>query len=167
MDYEYMIDNRLFRISVEKNDRTFQVRSEEDAFDAETVVISPNEMLFIVEGRAVPVCIAREGDRLVVQLLGRQFVIREPAEEGFQTEETKSREDMRFVKAPMPGKVIKIEVEAGEDVHKNQTLAVVEAMKMENEIKAALDGRVKKVFVSEGELIDADKTLLELEPKPE
>ena len=40
----------------------------------------------------------------------------------------------------MPGKVIKLDVAEGEEVRKNQTLVIVEAMKMENEIKSAIDG---------------------------
>ncbi len=162
MDYEYVIDDQLYRISIEKSDRSLRVISGEDAFDVEAAVISPHEMLLTVEGRAVPIFTARDGDRLLIQIQGRRFEIREPTEEGFQTDETKSLEDMRLVKSPMPGKVIKIDVEAGQEVHKNQTLVVVEAMKMENEIKAALDGKVKKIFVGEGELVDADVPLIEL-----
>jgi biotin carboxyl carrier protein len=65
----------------------------------------------------------------------------------------------------MPGKVIKINVSENEEVRKNQTLAIVEAMKMENEIKSSIDGRVKKVLVSVGELVDSENTLIELAPK--
>ncbi|HCS49215.1 MAG TPA: hypothetical protein DIW61_13560 [Candidatus Aminicenantes bacterium] len=65
----------------------------------------------------------------------------------------------------MPGKVVKVNVAEGEAVRKNQTLAIVEAMKMENEIKSPLEGFVKKIYVSAGDLVDSEKPLLELEPK--
>jgi biotin carboxyl carrier protein len=52
-----------------------------------------------------------------------------------------------------------------EAVRKNQTLAIVEAMKMENEIKSPLEGFVKKIYVAAGDLVDSEKPLLELEPK--
>lgn len=162
MDYEFVIDDHLCRISVEKSDCLLRVISGKDVFDAEAVVISPNEMLLIVDGHAFPIFTARDGDTLLAQIQGRRYEIREPAEEGFHAEETKSLEDMRLVKSPMPGKVIKIDVEPGQEIHKNQTLVVVEAMKMENEIKAALDGKVKKIFVGEGDLVDADVPLIEL-----
>ena len=71
----------------------------------------------------------------------------------------------RHVKAPMPGKVIKLNVAEGEEVRKNQTLVIVEAMKMENEIKSAIDGNVKKIHVAAGELVDSEKSLIEIEPK--
>ncbi len=67
-----------------------------------------------------------------------------------------------MIKAPMPGKVIKIDVSEKEEVRKNQTLVVVEAMKMENEIKSTIDGYVKKIFVSAGDLVDSEKPLIEL-----
>jgi pyruvate carboxylase subunit B len=41
-------------------------------------------------------------------------------------------------------------------------LAIVEAMKMENEIKSSLDGRVKKILVSVGDLVDSENPLIEL-----
>ena len=62
-------------------------------------------------------------------------------------------------------KVVKINVTENEDVRKNQTLAIVEAMKMENEIKSPLDGVVKKVYASSGDLVDSEKPLVEIEPK--
>lgn len=65
--------------------------------------------------------------------------------------------------AQMPGMVVKIPVRAGQEVKKGETLLILEAMKMENEIKSALDGRVKVVHVREGETVEAGKLLMELE----
>ena len=65
----------------------------------------------------------------------------------------------------MPGKVIKVSVSENETVRKNQTLAIVEAMKMENEIKSSIEGYVKKIFVSAGDLVDSEKPLIELSLK--
>jgi biotin carboxyl carrier protein len=50
-------------------------------------------------------------------------------------------------------------------VRKNQTLVIVEAMKMENEIKSAIEGTVKKIHVAAGDLVDSEKSLIEIEPK--
>jgi len=65
----------------------------------------------------------------------------------------------------MPGKVTKIAVVEGEEVRKNQTLVIVEAMKMENEIKTAIDGVVKKIHVAVGDLVDSERPLIEVEKK--
>ncbi len=62
--------------------------------------------------------------------------------------------------APMPGKVIKINVKEGEEVKRGTILLVVEAMKMENNIVAADDAIVEKVNVTEGEMVDTDRQLV-------
>jgi len=64
--------------------------------------------------------------------------------------------------APMPGKVIKVNVKAGEMVKRGTVLLVVEAMKMENNIVALNDGKIEKVNVKEGERVDTDLQLVNL-----
>ena len=64
------------------------------------------------------------------------------------------------VLAPMPGKVVRVLVKAGDQVTARQGLVVVEAMKMENELRAARDGRVRDVSVAEGQSVDAGAVLL-------
>ena len=67
------------------------------------------------------------------------------------------------VMAPMPGKVVRVLVAAGDEVKPRQGLVVVEAMKMENELRAARAGRVREVFVSEGQSVDAGAPLIVVE----
>jgi biotin carboxyl carrier protein len=55
----------------------------------------------------------------------------------------------------MPGKIIRILVKPGETVHARQAVAVMEAMKMENEIRATGDGVVREIPVTEGASIEA------------
>jgi biotin carboxyl carrier protein len=62
--------------------------------------------------------------------------------------------------APMPGKVVKVLVSAGEAVEPRQGLVVIEAMKMENELKATRAGHVKEVHVTEGTLVEAGRLLV-------
>lgn len=67
------------------------------------------------------------------------------------------------VTAPMPGKVVRVLVKAGDTVQTRQGLVVVEAMKMENELRAERDGRVREVLVSEGQSVDAGAPLMIVE----
>ena len=62
--------------------------------------------------------------------------------------------------APMPGKVIKVLVKAGDEVAARQGLVVVEAMKMENELTAARAGVVREITVSEGASVEAGRLLV-------
>jgi pyruvate carboxylase subunit B len=67
------------------------------------------------------------------------------------------------VTAPMPGKVVKVLVTVGQQVTARQGVAVIEAMKMENELRAGRDGTVRDVLVAEGALDDAGAPLVVIE----
>jgi propionyl-CoA carboxylase alpha chain len=62
---------------------------------------------------------------------------------------------------PMPGLVKSIAVAEGQEVKAGETLAVVEAMKMENVLRAERDGTVKKVYAAPGDSLAVDAVILE------
>ncbi len=66
------------------------------------------------------------------------------------------------VAAPMPGTVLKINVKVGDSVKSGQAVAVLEAMKMENEIAATQDGVVASVNVSQGDSVNTGDVLVTL-----
>jgi biotin carboxyl carrier protein len=67
------------------------------------------------------------------------------------------------LKAPMPGKVVRVLVAVGQPVEAGQGLLVMEAMKMENELKAPRAGRVREVHVVERQAVETGASLLVLE----
>lgn len=67
------------------------------------------------------------------------------------------------VSAPMPGTVVKVCVEAGAAVKKGDTLCVLEAMKMENEIKAPEDATVNSVLAKAGASVTSGELLVTLD----
>ena len=71
------------------------------------------------------------------------------------------------VTPPMPGKVVKILVKEGEPVQQGQTVATVEAMKMENEVHAPIDGIVKKIFAKPGDQVNPDQAIMRIVPHKE
>ena len=64
------------------------------------------------------------------------------------------------LKAPMQGTIIAVNVTAGDEVKKGQVVAVLEAMKLENEIVANADGVVKQVLVTKGQTVDNQEVIL-------
>jgi biotin carboxyl carrier protein len=69
--------------------------------------------------------------------------------------------------SPMPGSVIKIAVAAGETVAPGQTVAVVEAMKMQNDIAAQRGGTVREIRAEAGDVVDQGAVLVVLAPPEE
>ena len=67
---------------------------------------------------------------------------------------------MNELKAPMPGMVLKIMVKEGQEVKKGDSLLVLEAMKMENNIKALGDGTVKTIKIKEGDKVEKNQVLI-------
>ncbi len=68
------------------------------------------------------------------------------------------------IKAPMPGLIVRLEVQPGDMVKKGQGLVVIEAMKMENEIKSSLAGTVAEIMVEARMTVEKDAPLLRIKP---
>ncbi len=66
------------------------------------------------------------------------------------------------ISAPMPGNILRIEVNQGDAVKKGQTLLILEAMKMENEIAAPRDGTVAQIVTAKGAVVETGTPLLVL-----
>lgn len=69
----------------------------------------------------------------------------------------------RPVRAPMPGLVVRVDVAEGDRVAAGQSVVIVEAMKMENDLKAGSAGRVSRIHVAAGEAVDKGAVLVEFE----
>lgn len=67
------------------------------------------------------------------------------------------------ITAPIPGKVVRIPVEVGDQVDVGQTLIIISAMKMESEFKAKKAGTVKEIRVKEGDTVEARKMMIIVE----
>jgi glutaconyl-CoA/methylmalonyl-CoA decarboxylase subunit gamma len=79
---------------------------------------------------------------------------------------TASRAAGTRITAPMPGRIVKVNVRPGDVVLAGAALLSVEAMKMENELQAPRAGRVTSVLVQAGATVDADQELIVITPEP-
>lgn len=64
------------------------------------------------------------------------------------------------VQAPMPGTILDIKVAVGDTVSRGQTVVILEAMKMENDIVASCDGKITSILVSKGDTVNSDDVLV-------
>ncbi|MFQ5959574.1 MAG: biotin/lipoyl-containing protein, partial [Alphaproteobacteria bacterium] len=130
---------------------------------------APGATLFrgAVDGREVALRVAREGEGWRLAHGGCEVVAvvrRERAAELAALMPAKAVADRsRFLLSPMPGRVISIAVEPGQDVKAGEALAVVDAMKMENVLRAERDGRIARIVAATGDSLSADQVILEFE----
>lgn len=110
----------------------------------------PNDYVVYVRGEVVPVRVLSARDQRL-QALRKSAV--------------GSRSSAHLVSAPMPGMLKEILVGEGQVVVKGETLCILEAMKMENEIKAPARLLVKRLIVSAGTAVEKGAPLLELQPE--
>ncbi|KAK5136721.1 hypothetical protein LTR08_002374 [Meristemomyces frigidus] len=78
-----------------------------------------------------------------------------------------ARDVANSVLAPMPCKILRVEVRAGEWVRRHQALVVIESMKMETVVRSPVEGRVRRVVHGEGEMCGAGTRLVEFEEEGE
>ena len=78
-------------------------------------------------------------------------------------QKTGSGSEENIISSPMPGKIVRVMVSAGDMVTEGQVVIIVSAMKMESEYKSGKTGQVKEVLVTEGDVIDANMPLIILE----
>ncbi|ACI20298.1 sodium-extruding oxaloacetate decarboxylase subunit alpha [Thermodesulfovibrio yellowstonii] len=90
-----------------------------------------------------------------------------PSEEG--KVEIKPKESVRSrpsepgdITSPMPGTVVKIKVKKGDIVSAGDTVVIVEAMKMENEIHSPIDGTVEEIYIKEGDMVNPDEVMIRI-----
>jgi len=168
MEITFLCGEEMVNFSLENKEGKYVYSDKEGSVELDIQEISSGVLSILAGGKSYLAAVVRDKDKIIVAIEGCRFEFREASTQDL-TE--KGREEgtvkgVMAIRAPMPGKVVRVVVHEGDRVRKNQTLAIVEAMKMENEIKAAAEGIIKKIYVNEGELIDAEKPLLELEATP-
>lgn len=127
---------------------------------------SYNKLLMLLDSRAYDTEVFRDNGRTSVFLLGRRFdcvvederlaTIREVV--GVAAASAGSE-----IRAPMPGLVVRIVKGVGEKVKRGESVIIVEAMKMENELPSPEDGVIKEVRVKTGQAVDKGDLLITLE----
>ena len=115
-----------------------------------------------VDGVRRRVFVAAEGDERWVFVAGRTLHLRQPDPDADAGDEAAvASPDIR---AAMPGKVVKLLVEEGQQVAFGQPVIILESMKMETELTASVDGTITAVHVAAGETVGQDAALVDIAP---
>ena len=131
---------------------------------AQLISARNGSMTLLFDGRAVQAHVVSHGGRILVAVEGRVYEF--STAQGNQGRERKSQTGgwEPEIRSPMPGKILEVRVSQGDEVESNQTLVVLEAMKMENTLASGARARVKTIHVAPGELVELGQILVELEP---
>jgi biotin carboxyl carrier protein len=161
--YRALVDDREFDIAIQDDQLIVDGAPTDYTFE----VLRDGYVSMIVDGESVPVSIEPTGpDTMRVTIDGRRTEVEVKDERDLLVEEFGLGEDAAgggAVRAPMPGLVLDVLVDEGDEVAADQGLLVLEAMKMENELKAPAGGVVRAVHAASGAAVDKEELLIEIE----
>ncbi len=172
MKFSADIQDRSYEIEVKKENGKILVIVDNEPIDLkyETAQNGSISALIIEDKRYEVKCDDRTGKYKV-------SIWQKPYEVSFSRIETESLNHIsdqpqvaqshlphRFIKSPMSGLVIAIHTVSGKEVKKGDSLILLEAMKMQNEIRSPITAKVLKVYATVGKTVEKNEKLLELEP---
>jgi glutaconyl-CoA/methylmalonyl-CoA decarboxylase subunit gamma len=119
-----------------------------------------------VDGRPVEAWVRCRSEEIVVELNGRSFAFRRRDPRAPKLGRRRSLEDATRgkVHAPMPGLVVEVIAQIGEEVEAGRPIVVIEAMKMQNALVAPLSGRVSSIPVTAGTAVETGQLLIAITP---
>lgn len=159
----------LYTLGEEK----FEVEFKKDGFlvngmeAAHSVVFEqlPGEGLLVkLRDSVLPAFVHREGDVFFCWVAGETYKFSAVDQDSPQDPSHHEAGEKALI-APMPGKVVKVLVKAGEAVKRGARLMIIESMKMETEIAAPADGIIAAVKYGEGEVFKEGEALVEIDRK--
>jgi 3-methylcrotonyl-CoA carboxylase alpha subunit len=160
-----VMDNEALDVEIlEQN--PYRIKIGKNKYALENLQMEENYMTFEYEGARYRFYRSKNSEgksfvscRGIVRQLERWSEIE--AKAGESSTDSSGASDGRIL-SPMPGKIVKVEAQAGQSVSKGEVLVIVEAMKMENNVMAEKGGTVKAVKVAVGESVLQDDVLVEI-----
>lgn len=162
MKYEVRISSKVHVVELERHTNGWQARIEgESGTTADVTEIAPNVFSVLLSGHSHEIYVTPSTGQLQLQTDGLEFLaeVIDPRSWRGRRHGGAEAEGRQQIVAPMPGKVVRLLVKAGDSVEPGQGLLVVEAMKMQNEIRSPKNGTVERVLVSEGQAVNAGEVL--------
>ncbi|MCC6587566.1 MAG: biotin/lipoyl-binding protein [Bryobacterales bacterium] len=163
------VDEQQGQLEIEQEGGRWRFRLEREGLetvngDASVVEVEPGIYSVLWNGASFEAKILWESSKGVVDVGPEHFVVEASDPREVDTTRHGSAAGSRHeVVSPMPGKVVRVLVEEGQEVTVGQGIVVVEAMKMQNEMQSAKAGRVTSVRVKAGEAVAGGEVLAVIE----
>lgn len=166
MDLIVRHGDREEKVRVRRIDDSYEITIGDRVYQVDAVPVGNGARSLRIDGAQHEVAVRRQGDGwTVVSREGASAVeVVDPLTHlSRQTRGGKGGRRQQRVEAYMPGRVVAVLVQEGEEVSPGQGVVVLEAMKMENEIRAEHEGRITKIHVQPGQAVDMGNSLFEME----
>lgn len=161
MKYITMVGDQQFTIDIDKES---EITLDGEVIDADMQQMPDTHMYsIIVNGRSHDVRLVEGEGAYMVQLGGQIYEVVVEDERTRRLAGLKGSAALSgeaIIKAPMPGVVVEVPIEAGQEVAAGDVVLVLESMKMQNEFKAPRDGTVHMVYVSAGDKVEQNETMI-------
>jgi biotin carboxyl carrier protein len=163
--FRLVVDGEVHSIEVTGSNRAMVVRVDGAAYPVQGRARGAD---IEVRVRGVPHRIRFDGPRLFLD--GTEYSVAvdsvdEPSEVADPSSPSMALRRIE-VRSPMPGRLVRVDMSEGKAVRRGEALAVLEAMKMQNEIPSPADAIVIEVLATEGETVTADRVIAVLEMRP-
>jgi biotin carboxyl carrier protein len=160
------LDGAEHQLEVEElTAHALRVKLGDRKFDLDVHRVGPLSYSILVDNRSFDFEVVREGEDLIVASRGgaARVTLVDAARKSRQPGARTQAAGKASLKAMMPGRVVNLLVNVGDEVAAQQGLLVVEAMKMENELKAPKAGRIVEIKVKPGQTVEKGELLLVVE----
>jgi len=164
--YQIRIGGQEFKVGIKEKEGGLQVELGGKEINAHLMELKKNKFYsLLVDNIAYDLEICRKNGEFEINYGGRKYSgeILEETLVKLKSATPKEILKQKELKAPMPGLIVKVEVQEGQVIKSGEGVVIMEAMKMENEIKSPYEGKVKKILVREKQTVDKDQVLLVLE----
>jgi biotin carboxyl carrier protein len=153
-EYSAVAGNEKFEVSLMRTDHGIEAKIGGRTYSIEVIRVRAELYWLNWNGRSIEVSVLPKGQSYSVSIGGRRIEV-EILDPSRKLKRALHHEDsgVSEIRAPMPGKIVRVLASEGENVEAKQGIVVMEAMKMQNEIRSDRSGRVIKLAVSGGETV--------------
>jgi len=165
MIYEVTLGEKTYRVELTRAGEQWKCRLDGQELPVDIVYGQNGVLSLLLGGKSYEVKQETVGAETNVVVGHERFnaSVRDPRSFRSRSRVGAAEQGVMKIKAPMPGKVVRVLAGVGTQVELGQSVIVIEAMKMQNELKAPKNGVVKKINVVEGAAVDAGQALAEVE----
>lgn len=161
MKYQTIINNKKYDIDIQK-DGSLVVNGTVRKVDFQA--LGPSMYTILAEGLSHELTIEERDGSVEVLMRGKLYTTKVMDERALimaqRTGGLTAESGLIQIKAPMPGLIVAVKVEPGQEVKAGQTVVILESMKMQNELKSPRDGVIDQVNVSGGQTVEQNKVLV-------